>query len=314
MEKDFLRSRCVGLRNKKCYIKKVIIFIMKDYKKILQLNKTSKLVEHQWGESAITIYNQVVNFWNCISMGEKIFIKTRKTLGLPGIVKLLKLNNLSYIIVGKGVPDIRLIEIIKDKNKDLKIIETEKFIDFEFNHKNYHVYIGESVFSKNKLDDGTRFLLEVAINEIKNFENKTIGDLGSGWGAISIILAREFPPLQINAFEYEIAAYEACQRNAIEYKNIEVLRTSLTIKNNPDLNQWKGKLDYITANFPFHINGEERDNLFENAKTLLKRKGELYFITGGRFSSIFEKTASKFFNLENSWIQQRYKVFKYISK
>lgn len=287
---------------------------MKDYKKILQVNRDSKLIEHQWGESAITIYNQIANFWNQTSIDEKIFIKTQKTLGLPSIVKLLKSKKLTYCIVGKGTPDIRLVEVIKDREGDLEIIETENYIDFEFNHKNYHIYVGESVFSKTKLDDGTRFLLEIVIKEIKDSENKMMGDLGSGWGAISNILSREFSFSQINAFEYEIAAYEACKRNSQNIDNIMVTQTNLTTQNNTDLIQYSGKLDYIVANFPFHINNKEREILFENAKSLLKRKGELFFVTEGRFTVISEKIASKLFKLKDSWTKGRYTVFKYILK
>ncbi len=72
-------------------------------------------------------------------------------------------------------------------------------------NKNYSFYTLPGIFSYNKLDEGTRFLLE----NIRGFSNKKILDWGCGYGAIGIYLAKmgakHVDMIDVNRFAVEAA-------------------------------------------------------------------------------------------------------------
>ena len=69
-----------------------------------------------------------------------------------------------------------------DNDKNIK--SERKLINFSFNDKNFSLYTDNGVFSKDKLDYGTRILLEnIDINNLKG----RVLDLGSG-GCVGVFI------------------------------------------------------------------------------------------------------------------------------
>jgi 16S rRNA G1207 methylase RsmC len=284
---------------------------MKDYKKLLadMSPKDYILIEHEWGHNPQGVYNQIVDAWNTLALGQKVCVLSRKKFGLKSLVAFLKEKGLIVDMVGKGSEDVRMFEIIKDSDIVLKREEPHNTIAFEFCEKKYQVNVGNAVFSKTGLDDGTRFLLETACAAVQDFSNKTVADLGAGWGAISLIIASEFPASKVIACEKEVAELEALRENVKDLKNIYVLKTDLFQKDSKR-DEYNRSLDFILSNFSFHITEEEREAFFKNVHKLLKPRGELFFVTEGRFVPWFEQNAQEYFQIIQIREYKGYKVFQ----
>jgi len=188
-------------------------------------------------------------------------------------------------------------------------LEAKNFIEFEFHEKQYRVNVGNSVFSKTALDHGTRFLLETAFATVKDFKDSVVADFGAGWGAISLIVATEFPNTKVIACEREVSEIEALRANTHELKNVNVLKTDLTVKD-PKRDEYNRSVNFILSNFSFHITEEERKAFFEIAHKMLAPRGILFFVTEGRFVPWFEKNAEEFFVIMNKYEQDGYIVFQ----
>jgi 16S rRNA G1207 methylase RsmC len=284
---------------------------MKDYKKILSELRLSEytLIEHEWGQNPQGLYNQIVDTWNVIALGSKIFVLSRKRFGLKSLLAFLKEKGLVVDMVGKGSEDVRMFEIVKDSEKMMTRLEAKNFIEFEFREKKYTVNVGNSVFSKTDLDHGTRFLLETAFATVKDFKDSVVADFGAGWGAISLVVATEFPNTKVIACEREVSEIEALRANTHELKNIEVIKTDLTMKD-PKRDGYNRSVNFILSNFSFHITEEERKAFFEIAHKMLAPRGMLFFVTEGRFVPWFEKNAEESFHIMNKYEQDGYIVFQ----
>jgi 16S rRNA (guanine1207-N2)-methyltransferase len=70
------------------------------------------------------------------------------------------------------------------------------------------------VFSKDKLDEGSRILLETLINSKQHRVPHRICDLGCGWGAIGNFLAAQFPDSEISMCDVNNRAALLADHNA----------------------------------------------------------------------------------------------------
>lgn len=283
---------------------------MKDYKKILEAEHNQySVIEHKWGQNPEGIYNQIVAAWNELKKGDKIFVISRKKFGLKSMVSYLRTQGIELEIVGKGPEDIRMIEIVKSKAARMSVHAPENYIDFSFNNRVYKANVGNAVFSKKGLDEGTQFVLKTFLEKAHNIDSATIADLGAGWGAISLVLSQEYPKAQIIAFENEVSAYEAAKENLKKQKNVGVYNVDVLENDNTTLKEYKSKCDYIVCNFSFHITTEERDAFVRTAYALLKKGGQMFFVTEGKFVSMFEKDAAQYFDIVDEAELKLYKVF-----
>lgn len=90
---------------------------------------------------------------------------------------------------------------------------------------------------------------EMIIDEVRsyNYSSKTILDIGTGSGAIAIILSKFFSSAQITACDISVQALEVAEINVRELgaKNIELIESDL-------LSNVEGQeFDVITANLPY---------------------------------------------------------------
>lgn len=286
---------------------------MLDYKKLLKKydSRHTNFVKHEWGQNEFALYNLVVKIWNKISVGDKIVIISYKHFGIKSSVNFFIEQGIPCSIVGKGPENLRLVECEKVADKELPLIEFRRNIEFDFREKKYQVDVGEAVFSKTGLDLGTRFLLDFFFEKEIDLNNKAVADFGSGWGAISIILANEFSKSKITAFEKDEASFEATKNNLENYQNVSVINADLTKINFPVFIEGKGQFDCIISNPPFHSTLKDKELIFENAFNLLKRKGELFFVVENSFAPRFIKVTKKLFTLSEEKRNDLYVVFRY---
>lgn len=84
--------------------------------------------------------------------------------------------------------------------------------DIDILNKNFTFFTDNGVFSKNKLDYGTRFLLEVLTTE--NIGDKVL-DVGCGYGPIGIYISKVFNS-HVDMIDVNKRAVHLCQMNIKE--------------------------------------------------------------------------------------------------
>ena len=125
------------------------------------------------------------------------------------------------------------------------------------------------VFSKEKLDFGTRLLLEsLPMQKMKG----DVLDLGCGYGVVSIILSR-FVDCKFDAVDVNRRALHLLEMNVKLNKasNINAFESDVYEKVDK-------RYDYIITNPPIRAGKEVVYKFLRGAKDHLKKSGELYFV------------------------------------
>ncbi len=151
-----------------------------------------------------------------------------------------------------------------------KLIDEKKLITIKFKDKYYKVYTNNGVFSKDKLDYGTKLLLE---NITENNLEGDILDLGCGYGIIGIILASIYPNTQIDMCDITDRAINLSKENS---KNLNLTNTNI-FKSNIYENINK-KYNYIITNPPIRAGKVILRKFLFEAKDHLEDNGELWFV------------------------------------
>ena len=97
---------------------------------------------------------------------------------------------------------------------DKKTKSNEKEISSTVNNNKYLFITDNGVFSKNKIDFGTRLLL----NEIDIDGPRKIVDYGCGYGVIGIVLKKKYPEAQLFFVDSNSRAVELTKKNVINHK------------------------------------------------------------------------------------------------
>ena len=139
-----------------------------------------------------------------------------------------------------------------------------------YNYKDVHFeFISDNgVFSKNKLDFGTRTLLENL--EIDRFKGKIL-DFGCGIGPIGIYLSlktkEKIDMIDINKRSISLAIKNSKLNNA----NTNIFESNIYEKINK-------KYDFIVSNPPIRVGNEVLYKILFEAKEHLNENGELWIV------------------------------------
>lgn len=151
-----------------------------------------------------------------------------------------------------------------DLPSNIKEFETI-FLNVKFSFKS-----DNGVFSKDKLDFGTRLLLEnLPIKEM----NGDVLDLGCGYGVVSIILSKftncNFDAVDVNRRALHLAKMNMKQNNVSDISYIESdCYSALGDK----------QYDYIITNPPIRAGKDIVYKMLREASEHLKPNGSLYFV------------------------------------
>ncbi|MBP2615295.1 peptide chain release factor N(5)-glutamine methyltransferase [Chryseobacterium jejuense] len=108
----------------------------------------------------------------------------------------------------------------------------------------------------------TEELLEIAIREIQNLENKGSGlkilDIGTGSGVIPLVLKKHFPEAEVSSIDFSEKALETAKRNAI-YHHLDVQFIHADYLNTRLIEEY----DIIISNPPYI--GIEEETEIENS-------------------------------------------------
>lgn len=227
------------------------------------------------------------------------------------VKKLLKQNGLFYCIshtkVGaKRHQDIirrffgNVVNIAKGKggyrvfkaiNKSETLIDkqnkNDKLVEFTIFNKHFSLITKPGVFSKDRLDEGTRLLLEKA--PIFNFSN--LLDFGCGWGAIGIVAATLNPRGKAVLVDINTRAIDAAVENIKRYHltdRVKVLATD-------DVSVIKQNFDLVLTNPPFHENTDNLIKMFKKIKKVISDNGKIYLVVEKTYLEKFKKVLKKVF-------------------
>ncbi|MFK8012525.1 MAG: methyltransferase [Marinicellaceae bacterium] len=184
------------------------------------------------------------------------------------IWKILE-HNFGETLTSLTMKKAKIIQLSMTQNNVL-----DKF-PITYKQNNFTIYNHASVFSKNSLDIGTRFLLDnfPPLPEIKN-----IIDLGCGNGIIGLNLAHKYPNAQITLTD---ESYMAIASSKLTIDNNLEDNKNICFKLNNCLDDFKSNsVDLIVCNPPFHqsqnIGIDIALNMFKQSHKTIKKGG--YFV------------------------------------
>ena len=125
------------------------------------------------------------------------------------------------------------------------------------------------VFSKDKIDYGSRVLVETIIQQEKKYNN--IIDVGCGYGFIGIVLGK-LNEASVVFTDVNKRALHLCERNIKENKIKGEIVLSNAYENITET------YDLIVTNPPIRAGKEVVLNIIRDARKHLKEDGELWFV------------------------------------
>jgi 16S rRNA (guanine1207-N2)-methyltransferase len=146
----------------------------------------------------------------------------------------------------------------------------EQILDVSIKDVSMRLHTDKGVFSKGALDYGTRVLLEtIQLSD----DVKTVVDMGSGYGPISIYLAKVYPDKAIFAYDVNERAIELTNKNIKENKVNHVKAQVSFLFDNVN-----HKADAIVTNPPIRAGKKTVFQLYEGAYQALNDHGVLYVV------------------------------------
>jgi len=141
-----------------------------------------------------------------------------------------------------------------------------KIFTYQYKSKSYTFITDTGVFSVGHMDGGTDILLQ----HIPPLSGSLL-DMGCGYGAIGIVLAKEYKltltQVDINLRAIELTR-ENCEKNGV--------RSNIILSD--QFSQNLGQFDTIVINPPIHAGKQVVYSLYEDAFTRLNESGKLYIV------------------------------------
>lgn len=195
-------------------------------------------------------------------------------------------------------------------------------LPYEANGKPLSIMNHAGVFSSEKLDIGTRLLID-SLPESDRY--KTIVDLGCGNGIVGIMAAIKNPAAKLVFTDESYMAVDSAMHNfeaslgegyvgkahVGKDREVEFLQTDCLSGVEPDA------ASLVLCNPPFHQSNAVTDNIawqmFSEARKVLHKKGELWVI-GNHHLAYHAKVKHLFGNCENVTSNKKFSVIKAVLK
>lgn len=166
-------------------------------------------------------------------------------------------------------------------------------IYYQYQEYNFSFLSDNGVFSKNKIDFGSKLLVESFLKYHTNYKESDILDVGGGYGFIGITLAK-VTNSRVDIIDVNKRAVHLCERN-IKLNEIDNCWTFLSnCYENIDK-----KYDYIITNPPIRAGKEVVLKILSEAKNHLKTNGELWFVINkDQGANSTKKALENWYNIE----------------
>ena len=180
----------------------------------------------------------------------------------------------------------------------------KKTIEFAYHKNTYKFDVANTIFSTFDIDLGTQLLLR----SVKLEENKTLLDLGCGYGALGIILSTMYKTSKTTMVDKDLLSIKYAQANVAQNKleNIELIG-SVGLETVPMF-----EYDYIFSNIPAKIGDQAIEEEFIlKPLTYLRKDGNYYFVIMSALNRLIPMLGTKH-NLKLTQIvkKNRYVVYK----
>ncbi|MBG9981266.1 class I SAM-dependent methyltransferase [Facklamia sp. DSM 111018] len=151
----------------------------------------------------------------------------------------------------------------------------EQLVETQICGKKFSFYTDAGVFSKGRVDFGSRLLIESFSERYSSINSSsTIVELGSGYGPISIILGSLYPSISVQGYELNGRAVSLAKQNARlnQTPNVEFIQQDVTsIDSIPDS-------QFVLTNPPIRAGKGVIQTFVDKAKDSLASDGELWLV------------------------------------
>lgn len=142
-------------------------------------------------------------------------------------------------------------------------------INYSYKDSSFTFTSDLGVFSKNKVDYGSKVLVETILN--MNFTNKRILDVGCGYGFIGIVLSK-ITNSYVDMIDINKRAVH------LSLMNIENNKVNASAFISDAYENIKETYDYIVTNPPIRVGKQKVLEVLLNAKEHLNKNGILYYV------------------------------------
>jgi 16S rRNA (guanine1207-N2)-methyltransferase len=210
-----------------------------------------------------------------LKTGGRIYLVTHKNRGARGHQAMIEEVCGNSEILNKGGGGIRILAGTRKDAPQSVSTSSQPAIEEMILGQPYIFQTHEAVFSKKRVDIGTRFLLE----SLPVYSAKNILDLGCGYGVIGIVLAKRFPEAHVTLSDVDLKSVDLARTN-IRLNRVE---DQTTVMLSDGLKQMpNAKFDLVVTHFPLHIPRAELKRI------LTETRGSL--IGGGRLCGVALKS------------------------
>lgn len=210
----------------------------------------------------------------------------------------LKFSKIIVYRKKRGLP----LEHYFTNNNNLKSEIRE--IPFEYNGTLFTFLSDNGVFAKNKIDYASKLLVESFIENHKDKQNKTLLDLGCGYGFMGIVISK--------ILNYKAELIDINKRAVhLSERNIKLNKVNATSYESNVYENVSSKFDYIITNPPIRAGKETVLNILNNAKEHLSEDGELWFVINkDHGAKSTKKVVSECYNVEEITKSKGFYIFK----
>ncbi len=169
----------------------------------------------------------------------------------------------------------------------------------------FDIFTAQGVFSKDKLDKGTKTLIENCVIE----KDWSVLDMGSGYGVVGISIKKLFPSVKVVMADINERAVMLCKKNIKLHKLKEVRAIKSDI-----YSEIEGDFNTVLVNPPQTAGKEICFSIIEGAKKHLFERGLLQLVARHRKGgvSLEKKMKEVFGNVDTIAKSGGYRV--YVSK
>ena len=154
---------------------------------------------------------------------------------------------------------------------DMNLKSEIRQISYEYNSSFFELFSDNGVFSKNKIDYGSKLLLESYLSE--NNDSKKVLDVGCGYGFIGIVIG-VITSSCVDMIDVNKRAVHLANMNIKKYK--KSFNGSAFISDAYE--NVEGKYDVVITNPPIRVGKEKLLEILNGAFDHLESDGCLYFV------------------------------------